>query len=88
VRFLVDANLPPALARWISEHGHDGIHISETGGQTRSDGSIWAEAVAAGAVIVSKDEDFARRRIVATTGPQVVWVRLGNTRRVTLMAHF
>jgi predicted nuclease of predicted toxin-antitoxin system len=38
-----------------------------------------------GAVIVTKDEDFAVRRLLMG-GPSVVWLRLGNTRRVALLA--
>jgi predicted nuclease of predicted toxin-antitoxin system len=48
---------------------------------------IWDEALAGGFVLIGKDEDFARRRSLTTKGPQVVWIRLGNTRRVALLAH-
>jgi predicted nuclease of predicted toxin-antitoxin system len=27
VRFLIDAQLPPALARWIGSHGHVAQHV-------------------------------------------------------------
>ena len=29
VRFLVDAQLPPALARWVTEAGRDGEHVGD-----------------------------------------------------------
>jgi predicted nuclease of predicted toxin-antitoxin system len=48
---------------------------------------IWDEALAGGFVLISKDEDFARRRSLTTKGLHVVWIRLGNTRRVALLAH-
>ena len=32
-----------------------------------------------GLVIVTKDEDFARRVLATVTGPAVVWLRMGNT---------
>jgi predicted nuclease of predicted toxin-antitoxin system len=35
-------------------------------------------------VIVTKDEDFAVRRVLEE-GPAVVWVRTGNTRRAELL---
>jgi predicted nuclease of predicted toxin-antitoxin system len=41
-----------------------------------------------GAVILTKDEDFARRRVLDATGPQVVWIRLANTRRREVLAWF
>jgi predicted nuclease of predicted toxin-antitoxin system len=36
------------------------------------------------AVIITKDEDFAIRRLLQE-GPSIVWVRIGNTRRVDLL---
>ena len=41
-----------------------------------------------GAAIISKDEDFARRRMLEAVGPPVVWVRLGNTRTAGLLHAF
>lgn len=88
MRFLVDAQLPPALARWLETEGHTAAHVGDLGMQAASDGSIWDHARATSAVIVSKDEDFARRRTSATDGPSVVWIRLPNTRRRDLLAWF
>jgi len=34
---------------------------------------------------VTKDEDFAIRRLLSE-GPAVVWLRVGNTRRLALLA--
>lgn len=31
MRFLVDAQLPPALARWLTERGHDAVHVLDLG---------------------------------------------------------
>ena len=42
-------------------------------------------AAGVGAVIVTKDEDFAIWRLLHD-GPAVVWLRLGNTRRLVLLA--
>ena len=81
MRFLVDAQLPPALARWLAGKGHAAEHVADVGLAHASDKDIWDHALAVGAVIVSKDEDFAQRRILASAGPTVVWVRLPNTRR-------
>jgi predicted nuclease of predicted toxin-antitoxin system len=42
----------------------------------------------ASAVIITKDEDFARRKALGMTGPAVVWVRLANVRRRDLLKWF
>ncbi|MFO7641427.1 MAG: DUF5615 family PIN-like protein [Candidatus Competibacteraceae bacterium] len=58
-RFLIDAQLPPALARWLTAQGHPSQHVSDFGGDGTTDDEVWAQALRLGAVIVSKDEDFA-----------------------------
>ena len=88
MRFLVDAQLPPALARWLAERGHVAEHVSDRGMAAVDDREIWEYARATGAVIVTKDGDFAARRALAAEGPTVAWIRLGNTRRRELLALF
>lgn len=88
MRFLVDAQLPPALVRLLREHNHEAEHVTDIGPADAPDRDIWRYALAHGAVIVTKDEDFAD--MVATGGeaPAVVWVRVGNTRRAALLTWF
>lgn len=31
MRFLVDAQLPPALARWLCANGHEAVHVGDLG---------------------------------------------------------
>jgi predicted nuclease of predicted toxin-antitoxin system len=85
LRFLVDAQLPPALARRLESLGHRAEHVADHGMTSASDNAIWEYAASVGAVIVTKDEDFAIRRLL-TAGPAIVWLRLGNSRRVALLA--
>lgn len=87
MRFLVDAQLPPALARWLAERGHPAEHVFDLGMAGADDRDIWAYAARVGAVIVTKDEDFAERRARAD-GPAVVWIRVGNTSRRDLLTWF
>jgi len=88
MRFLVDAQLPPALAGWIADHGHEAAHVGDLGMQAASDAAIWDHALASSLAIITKDEDFAQRKVLADNGPVVVWVRLPNTRRRELLAWF
>jgi predicted nuclease of predicted toxin-antitoxin system len=88
MRFLVDAQLPPALARWLAANGHDAEHVADRGNQAASDTAIWDYALATSAAIVTKDEDFAQRKALASAGPAVVWIRLPNTRRRDLLEWF
>lgn len=88
MRFPIDAQLPPALARWLAAQGHEAEHVSDCGLDRASDSSIWQYAVGVDAAIVTKDEDFAQRKVLAADGPQIVWLRLRNTRRRELLARF
>ncbi len=84
--FLVDAQLPPALAQWLREAGLDAAHVHDLGLREATDGRIWAEALRRGAVIVTKDEDFAARAAHDAAGPVVVWLRIGNSTNRSLRA--
>ena len=88
MRFLVDAQLPSALARWLVTQGHEAEHVGDMGMQAASDTAIWNYALSSAAAILTKDEDFAQRKVLTNTGPVVIWIRLPNTRRRDLLAWF
>ena len=88
MRLLVDAQLPPALARWLGERGHEATHVLDEGLLEAGDKQIWEHATRLGAGIVTKDEDFVHLHTLHPEGPVVIWVRLGNTTRRELLAGF
>jgi predicted nuclease of predicted toxin-antitoxin system len=78
LRFLVDAQLPPGLARHLSACGHPAIHVCEILPLEARDQAVALEANRRGTILVSKDEDFvdlSRRGILAVP---LLWIRLGN----------
>ena len=87
-RFLVDAQLPPALARWIAEQGCEALHIGDLGLESASDRQIWLRAQADGGTIVTKDSLFATILELAPRGPAVVWLKFPNLRRRQLITVF
>lgn len=88
MRFVVDAQLPPALARWLAARGHMAEHVGDIGMQSASDPAIWDYALRENAAIITKDEDFARRKALTPNGPVVIWIRVPNTRRSELLRWF
>jgi predicted nuclease of predicted toxin-antitoxin system len=88
MRFLVDAQLPPALVQLLREHGHDAVHVTEIGPADTSDSDLWRYALEHDSAIVTKDEDFADLVATGREAPPVVWIRIGNTRRAALLAWF
>ena len=88
MRFLIDTQLPAALARWLQEHGHPAEHVLDVGLAQSKDNPIWQYAAERQAVIVTKDEDFAEWVLRGRRGPSVVWLRVGNTSGSALLAWF
>lgn len=88
MRFVVDAQLPPALARWLESKGHEAQHVYDIGLIEASDRDIWAQAGETGATIVTKDEDFVTLLTTRPNGATVVWLRVGNTTRPALLTWF
>ncbi|HMO50954.1 MAG TPA: DUF5615 family PIN-like protein [Kiritimatiellia bacterium] len=78
MKFLVDAQLPPALAAWLVQHGHEASAVRDLGLRDASDSAIWALAERGQWIIVTKDEDFADRVMQSPQGPSVIWLRIGN----------
>ena len=78
MRLLVDAQLPPALARWFVSKGHDAVHVFDIEFHRSSDEEIRKFALDNDLILVTKDEDFSSR----------VWVSglrrtdLGNNRQL------
>ena len=78
MRFLVDAQLPPSLADRLREAGHEAEHVHLIGLGQANDRQIWTYARSKGAVVVSKDQDFADLARSDRRGVAVVWIRIGN----------
>ncbi|WP_231362877.1 DUF5615 family PIN-like protein [Thioalkalivibrio sp. ALJT] len=82
MRFLVDAQLPPALARWLVDQGVEAEHVADVGMLEASDREIWAEALRTRAVIVTPgDADLIAR---PRSSRFCVRTRRGDCRAVTL----
>ena len=74
MRFIVDVQLPPALAAWLIAQGHEAFHVFELVLTWANDAVIWQRAGATSSIIVTKDEDVAVRAQLRP-GPPVVWSR-------------
>jgi predicted nuclease of predicted toxin-antitoxin system len=84
MRVLIDAQLPPALCRWLRDRGHEAVHVSEIGLGGASDAAIAGRTEADGAVLVSKDEDFVVLRLPDRF--VLLWLRCGNATNRALAA--
>ena len=88
MKFLVDNQLPVALARWLASQGADAIHVLDWGLPGAPDRVIWARANDEGRIVVSKDSDFVLLANRPADVGRLLWVRTGNNRREVLLARF
>jgi predicted nuclease of predicted toxin-antitoxin system len=78
VKFLIDAQLPLRLARWLNEHQHDARHTLELSlGNRTSDDEVVACALREERIVVTKDSDFVQTFLL-TGQPPLLFVSTGN----------
>ena len=65
MKFLVDAQLPRRLARWLQRMGYDALHTLDlpSGNQT-TDTEINACAARDGRIVVTQDADFVNTHLL------------------------
>ncbi len=84
MRFLVDAQLPEMLCRWLEQQGHDADYVGTVLPGETPDRDVAAFAVEHRQILVSKDEDFVTR--YPPIDYQLVWLRIGNASNRSLIA--
>ncbi len=85
MKFLVDNQLPIALARYLASLGVVRKHVFDLGLAESSDNEIWANADRHAYIVISKDEDFCHLANGPLRGARFIWIRLGNCRTKTLL---
>jgi predicted nuclease of predicted toxin-antitoxin system len=83
--FWLDAQLPPALAPWLTTtFGIPAHPVRDLGLREAKDPEIFQAARDAKAVVLTKDSDFVE--FVARLGPppQIIWITCGNTTNARL----
>ena len=88
MKFVIDHQLPPALARFLEAQGHVARHVREIGLRSSDDDAIWSHASANVEVVVSKDEDFFFLASSPGAAARLLWVRTGNCRTGFLLERF
>jgi predicted nuclease of predicted toxin-antitoxin system len=86
VKFLIDNQLPAALARFLASRGVDCQHVLDVDLGNASDADIWNYAGENNCVLISKDEDFLYLANAPEAKARLIWIRLGNCRKKALLA--
>ena len=84
----LDAQFSPALANWVTAQFApiQAVPVRNLGLRNAADREIFAQARAAGAVVITKDRDFLHLLFEQGPPPQVIWLRVGNSSNQALQA--
>jgi predicted nuclease of predicted toxin-antitoxin system len=86
VKFLVDANLPRRLSRWLISCGHDAIHVLDLpNGSETDDYEIIQIANSENRIVITKDADFVWPFETRRGPPGLILIAIGNCRNRELL---
>jgi len=85
MKFLVDAQLPLTLAKWLRGRDCDALHVLECDRAQTKDRDLWTFAEQEERIVISKDEDFLILACRPGDTGRLLWIRLGNCRTSTLL---
>ncbi len=79
MRFVVDAQLPKRLARWLAARGHDALHTLDLArGNRTSDAAITEFACRDDRIVVTKDADFVNSHLLQGRPARLLSIATGN----------
>jgi predicted nuclease of predicted toxin-antitoxin system len=81
----IDAQLSPAIAKWI-ENNFDvtAVALRDLGLRDAEDLEIFNAAKKSGAVVMTKDSDFVSLLERLDAPPKIIWLTCGNTSNANL----
>ena len=89
MKFLVDAQLPRRLARWLQRSGHEALHTLDLpDGNRTTDAEINALAARDSRIVVTKDADFVNSHLLRGLPPRLLVIATGNITNDGLEALF
>jgi len=89
MKFIVDEQLPDSLSRFIQIQGYDAVRLHTlSSGKHVSDLDICKLSMKEQRVVISKDNDFLQRFILAREPHKLLYVTTGNIKNSHLIALF
>lgn len=86
MKLWIDAQLSPALAKWINENfaNIEATAVRDLGLRDAEDQVIFFSAREADVTVMTKDSDFLELQRRLGTPPKIIWVTCGNTSNARL----
>jgi predicted nuclease of predicted toxin-antitoxin system len=89
LRFIIDTQLPPKLAKFLRDKGFPTIHTTYfPNGHLLDDKGIIEIAVRENRIIITKDSDFLDNFLLNGVPPKVLMLQFGNVSNAELIALF
>lgn len=86
---ILDANLPPSLALWITTKFQIDCYSAEYLSLNKAeDKEIFSIAREKNAIVITKDDDFVSLLMRNGSPPKIVWLTCGNTSKSRLQEIF
>ena len=87
MKLWIDAQLSPALAKWITGKfaSIEAIAVRDLGLRDAEDQVIFFSARNADATVMTKDSDFLELQKRLGAPPKIIWVTCGNTSKARLI---
>ena len=79
MKFLIDAQLPRKLCKWLREAGHDVVHTLDLPlGNATPDSVVLSIAESEQRTVVTKDDDFVQSHLIAGRPEKLLLIATGN----------
>lgn len=89
MKFIVDAQLPKSLAKWLREQGHDAIHTLDLPLKNATDDlDINELSLKEKRIVITKDSDFFDRYFQKTEPYKLLFLTVGNFSNQALLQLF
>ena len=86
MKFLVDAQLPQRLARWLRSEGHDVVHTLDLpAGNRTTDEDINKLSLSEQRIVVTKDRDFVDTFLLRQEPYRLLLISAGNINNADLL---
>jgi predicted nuclease of predicted toxin-antitoxin system len=79
VKFLIDAQLPRRVARWLEAAGCDALHTLDFSARNRTpDENVASEADRSERAVITKDADFVDSHLLRGSPSKILLISTGN----------
>lgn len=89
MKFLIDAQLPPLLKKYLQSENHDAIHTEDLPDKEyTTDNYLRQIADKENRILITKDEDFVESCLLKNSPEKLLWITTGNIINAKLLELF